>query len=90
MNPDIVYGGNYNGYLGRLNHRTGENRAIDVWPDNPMGSGDDSLKYRFQWNYPIFFSPNNPHRLYAAGNCLFATDNEGAKLDGDQSRSDDQ
>lgn len=77
LNPDIVYGGNYDGYLGRLNHRTGENQAIDVWPDNPMGSGDDSLKYRFQWNYPIFFSPNNPHRLYAAGNCLFATDNEG-------------
>jgi len=77
LNPDIVYGGNYDGYLGRLNHRTGENRAIDVWPDNPMGSGDDSLRYRFQWNYPIFFSPNNPHRLYAAGNVLFATDNEG-------------
>jgi photosystem II stability/assembly factor-like uncharacterized protein len=77
LNPDIVYGGNYNGYLGRLNHRTGENRAIDVWPDNSMGSGDDSLKYRFQWNYPIFFSPNNPHRLYAAANCLFETDNEG-------------
>jgi photosystem II stability/assembly factor-like uncharacterized protein len=77
LNPDIVYGGNYDGYLGRLNHRTGENRAIDVWPDNPMGSGADSLKYRFQWNYPIFFSPSNPHRLYAAGNQLFATEDEG-------------
>jgi len=77
LNPDIVYGGNYDGYLGRLNHRTGENRSIDVWPDNPTGSGADSLKYRFQWNYPIFFSPHNPHRLYAAGNHLFVTDNEG-------------
>ena len=77
LNPDIVYGGNYDGYIGRLNHRTGENRAIDVWPDNPMGSGDDSIKYRFQWNFPIFFSPNNPHRLYCAGNCLFMTDNDG-------------
>jgi len=77
LNPDIVYGGNYDGYLGRLNHRTGENPAIDVWPDNPTGSGADSLKYRFQWNYPIFFSPHNPHRLYAAGNQLFMTENEG-------------
>jgi photosystem II stability/assembly factor-like uncharacterized protein len=77
LNPDIVYGGNYDGYLGRLNHHTGENRAIDVWPDNPTGSGADSLKYRFQWNYPIFFSPHDPHRLYAAGNQLFMTDNEG-------------
>ena len=77
LNPDIVYGGNYGGYLSRLDHKTGENRAISVWPDNPMGAGADVLKYRFQWNFPIFFSPNNPRKLYAAGNALFATTNEG-------------
>lgn len=77
LNPDIVYGGNYGGYLSRLDHRTGENRAINVWPDNPMGAGADVLKYRFQWNFPIFFSPHNPKRLYAAGNHLFVTENEG-------------
>ncbi|MEY3432444.1 MAG: hypothetical protein RL131_380, partial [Bacteroidota bacterium] len=78
LNPDIVYGGNYGGYLSRLDHRTGENRAISVWPDNPMGAGADVLKYRFQWNFPIFFSPHNPKRLYCAGNALFVTENEGA------------
>ena len=77
-NPDIVYGGNYGGYLSRLDHKTGENRAITVWPDNPMGAGADVLKYRFQWNFPIFFSPHNPKKLYAAGNVLFVTENEGA------------
>ena len=77
LNPDIVYGGNYGGYLSRLDHRTGENRAINVWPDNPMGAGADVLKYRFQWNFPIFFSPHNPKRLYTAGNHLFVTENEG-------------
>lgn len=77
-NPDIVYGGNYGGYLSRLDHRTGENRAISVWPDNPMGAGADVQKYRFQWNFPIFFSPHNPKRLYCAGNALFVTENEGA------------
>jgi len=77
-NPDVVYGGNYGGYLSRLDHRTGENRAISVWPDNPMGAGADMLRYRFQWNFPIFFSPHNPKRLYAAGNHLFVTENEGA------------
>jgi photosystem II stability/assembly factor-like uncharacterized protein len=76
-NPDIVYGGNYGGYLSRLDHQTGENRAINVWPDNPMGAGADVLKYRFQWNFPIFFSPHNPKRLYTAGNHLFVTENEG-------------
>lgn len=77
LNPEIVYGGNYGGYLARLDHRTGENRAINVWPDNPMGAGADVLKYRFQWNFPIFFSPHNPKRLYTAGNHLFVTENEG-------------
>ncbi|HEV7334098.1 MAG TPA: hypothetical protein VGN63_23905 [Flavisolibacter sp.] len=77
LNPDVVYGGNYGGYLSRLDHRTGENRAVSPWPDNPMGSGADALKYRFQWNFPIFFSPHNPKRLYAAANVLFATENEG-------------
>jgi photosystem II stability/assembly factor-like uncharacterized protein len=79
LNPDIVYGGNYGGYISRMNHATGENRAVSVWPDNPMGSGADVLKYRFQWNFPIFFSPHNPKRLYTAGNHLFVTENEGQK-----------
>ena len=78
LNPDIVYGGNYGGFLSRLDHRTGENRAVSPWPDNPMGAGADVLKYRFQWNFPIFFSPHNPKRLYSAGNVLFVTENEGA------------
>lgn len=76
--PEIVYGGNYDGFISRLDHKTGESRVITVWPDNPTGYGADALKYRFQWNFPLFFSPNNPKRLYAAGNVLFKTDNEGA------------
>ncbi len=78
LNPDIIYGGNYGGYISRLDHKTGENRAVSPWPDNPMGAGADVQKYRFQWNFPIFFSPHNPKRLYTAGNVLFATENEGA------------
>ncbi len=91
LNPDIVYGGNYGGYLSRLDHRTGENRAITVWPDNPMGAGADVQKYRFQWNFPIFFSPHNPKKLYCAGNVLFSTENEGAgwtALSGDLTTND--
>lgn len=76
-NPDIVYGGSYGGYLLRQNHKTGESRMIDVWPDNPMGWAAKDLKYRFQWNYPIFFSVHNNKTLYCAANVLFKTDNEG-------------
>ena len=77
-NPDIVYGGNYAGFLSRYDHKTEENRAISVWPDLPIGTGADAHKYRFQWNFPIFFSPHNPKRLYAAGNMLFVSEDEGA------------
>jgi photosystem II stability/assembly factor-like uncharacterized protein len=77
LNPDITYGGNYMGSLQRLDHRTGESRAINVWPVDNMGAGAEAAKYRFQWNFPIFFSPNNPKKLYAAGNHLFATEDEG-------------
>ena len=78
LNPDVVYGGNYSGYLSRLDHKTGENRAVSVWPNDPLGGGIDVSKYRFQWNFPVFFSPHNPKKLYAAGNKLFVTENEGA------------
>ena len=91
LNPDIVYGGNYSGYLSRFDHKTGENRAVSVWPDNPLGGGVDMIKYRFQWNFPIFFSPSNPKRLYAAGNVLFSSEDEGASwtaLSGDLTTND--
>ncbi|MTI21112.1 glycosyl hydrolase [Fulvivirga sp. RKSG066] len=76
-NNDIVYGGSYDGFLTRVNHETGEVRAINVWPDNPMGHGAEDMKYRFQWNFPIFFSPHDPNKLYTASNHLHVTTNEG-------------
>ena len=76
-NNNIVYGGSYGGYLTRVNHENSERRGINVWPDNPMGHGAEGMKYRFQWNFPIFFSPHNTKRLYAASNVLHVTMNEG-------------
>lgn len=77
VNPEVVYGGNYGGYLSRYNHITKENRTVSVWPVSPIGAGADVLKYRFQWNFPIFFSPHNSKKLYAAGNELFFSTDEG-------------
>jgi photosystem II stability/assembly factor-like uncharacterized protein len=77
LNNDIVYGGSYGGLLTRVNHKTNETRAINVWPDDPMGHGAEDFKYRFQWNFPIFFSPNNKKRLYAGSNHLHVTEDEG-------------
>lgn len=76
-NNDIVYGGSYGGFLTRVNHETNEIQGINVWPDNPMGYGAEGMKYRFQWNFPIFFSPHKPKRLYAASNHLHVTEDGG-------------
>ena len=73
----VVFGGNYGGLLERLDHRTGQSRDLNVWPDNPMGWGVEGMKYRFQWNFPILFSPNDPNVLYTGGSHLFKTTNEG-------------
>ncbi len=75
---DIVYGGSYDGFLTRYNHQKNTVRSVSVWPDNPMGHGAEDFKYRFQWNFPIFFSPHNPKKLYAASNHLHATTDQGA------------
>jgi photosystem II stability/assembly factor-like uncharacterized protein len=74
---NIVFAGSYGGYLTRYDHRTKQLRAVNVWPENPMGHGAEGMKYRFQWNYPILFSPHDPNVLYAAGDHLFRSTNEG-------------
>ncbi|MCC1485203.1 WD40/YVTN/BNR-like repeat-containing protein [Winogradskyella immobilis] len=76
-NNDIVYGGSYGGYLTRVNHKRGTTRAINVWPDNPMGHGAEDMKYRFQWNFPILFSRHNPNRLYTFSQSVHVSENEG-------------
>ncbi|HNR07019.1 MAG TPA: glycosyl hydrolase [Saprospiraceae bacterium] len=77
LNNDIVYGGSYDGLLERTDHSKKIERSVDVHPDNPMGHGAEGFKYRFQWNFPIFFSPHDPKKLYAASNHLHVTRDEG-------------
>ncbi|HKP73741.1 MAG TPA: hypothetical protein VJT82_12435, partial [Pyrinomonadaceae bacterium] len=74
---NIVFAGSYGGLITRYDHRTGQQRNVDPWPDNPMGAGAESMKYRFQWNFPILFSPHDPNVLYTGGNVLFKSTNEG-------------
>ncbi len=89
--PEIVFGGSYGGYLARLDHRTGLRRSVNVWPDNPMGAGADAMKYRFQWNFPILYSPHGDNVLYTAGNVLFRSTDDGQSwqpISGDLTRND--
>jgi len=77
INNEIAYGGNYLGFLNRLNHDTKSSRPINVWPENTLGDGVEKMKYRFQWNFPIVFSKHNPKKLYTFSNHVHVTENEG-------------
>ena len=74
----IVFAGSYGGLTTRADHRTGQQRDINPYPNNPMGAGADVLKYRFQWNFPLLFSPHDPNKLYTAANVLFMSTDEGS------------
>jgi len=73
----FVYAGSYDGLLTRYDNKTGGLRNVTAWPDNPMGSGVEVMKYRFQWSFPLVFSPNDPKLLYAGSNVLLGTRDEG-------------
>src|SRR5262249_34854329 len=88
---NIVFAGSYGGMLTRYDHRTGQSRNVNAWPDNPMGHAPSGIRHRFQWNFPILFSPHDPSVLYAASQVLFRSMNEGHSweiISGDLTRND--
>src|SRR5436190_22787446 len=77
---EIVFAGSYDGLTTRYDHHTGQLRDVNPYPNNPMGAGADVLKYRFQVNFPILFSPHDSSpsgTLYSGANVLFKSTNEG-------------
>jgi photosystem II stability/assembly factor-like uncharacterized protein len=76
--PNIVYAGCYQGYMTRYDHHTRQTRDISVWPEASGGWPAQDLKYRFQWTFPILLSPHDVNVLFATGNHVFRSTNEGA------------
>jgi photosystem II stability/assembly factor-like uncharacterized protein len=75
--PDIVYAGEYLGYISRYDHRTRQARNVSAYPENGSGHGAEDLKYRFQWTAPIATSPHDPQVVYHGANVLFRTTDGG-------------
>ena len=81
--PDVVYVGSVGsspggtGALQRYDHDTGQVRLVNVWPEDHGGMGAGELRYRFGWTFPIRFSPHDPQVLYAGGNRVFRSTDEG-------------
>jgi hypothetical protein len=65
--------------LGRCSddHRTGQIQLVNVWPEASLGIAPKDMRYRFAWTFPIVFSPHNSGILYAAGNHVFRSSDEG-------------
>src|SRR5262249_49117096 len=75
--PNVVYAGEYGGYISRYDHRTRQARNISIYPYDPDGHGAEDLKYRFQWTAPILVSPHDSKVVYHAANVLFQTTDGG-------------
>jgi hypothetical protein len=87
----VFYAGSYGGYLSRLDRELGQQRAIHIYPNNPMGWSSVDIKERFQWTFPIVFSHTDPKTVYASSQHLFRTTNGGQsweKISDNLARSD--
>jgi len=80
-NPDLVYAGNYIGIMTKLNRAQGHVRSVEVYPELNDGVEGRDLKYRFQWNAPIQFSPHNPDVLYYTSNYVHKSTDGGQSWD---------
>ena len=88
---NVFYAGSYGGFLSRLDRETGQQRAVNIYPNNPMGYSSIDIKERFQWTYPIVFSPVDGKTLYASSQYLWRTTTEGQsweKISPNLTRSD--
>lgn len=61
--------------LQRYDHRSKQIQLVSVWPERYLDG--NTAEVRFQWTYPIMFSPHDGNTLYAAGNRLFRSTDEG-------------
>ena len=79
--PNIVYVGAIGSSPGggeslqRYDHTTKQVQLVNVWPE--AYHDGNTAEVRFQWTYPIVFSPHDSNVLYAAGNKVFRTTDEG-------------
>ncbi|HLZ26584.1 MAG TPA: glycosyl hydrolase [Chloroflexota bacterium] len=96
--PNVVVGSGpqsrrvFNHYMTAYDRRTGAKRDITVWPElYGWGEGAESLKYRFQWTFPIVFSRHQPDVLYACSNHVHRSTDIGASwevISADLTRND--
>jgi photosystem II stability/assembly factor-like uncharacterized protein len=90
--PDIFFAGGNNGtFLTRLNRRTGELREVNPYPRIYSGEPASEIPERWQWTYPIVFSPVDPNVLFTSSQRVWRSADGGAEweaISGDLTRHD--
>lgn len=77
LDPTVTFGGSYDGLITRLDKKTNQEQTINVYPEYFMGSPSGDRTYRFQWTYPIVFSPHDPKTLFATSQYVHKTTDYG-------------
>jgi photosystem II stability/assembly factor-like uncharacterized protein len=89
---DLFYSGTNNGrYIDKYNRRLGTSREVNPYPWFYSGEPAIDMVERWQWTFPIIFSPIDPNALYASSNRLWRTTNGGKtwdRLSDDLTRAD--
>lgn len=75
--PDVFYAGSQGALLTRYNRKTGQRRDIQVYPRFFSGEPSSALPERWQWTFPIMFSPKNPKTMYTTSQHVWKTTNDG-------------
>ena len=76
-NPNLFYAGSQGALLTRFDRTTGHTRDIQVYPLFFSGMPARDLKERWQWTFPIVFSPHDANVLYTSSQHLWKTTNDG-------------
>ena len=76
-NPSIIYAGSQGALLTRYDRSNGQIRDVQVYPRFFSGEPSSVLPERWQWTYPIVFSPKDPTTLYTSSQHLFRTIDQG-------------
>ena len=78
LDPDQFYSGTNNGgFLDKYNRRLGTSREVNPYPWFYSGEPSKDIRERWQWTYPIIFSPIDPKTLYVSSQRLWRTTNGG-------------
>ena len=76
-NPQLIYGGTYQGNIDKWDANTKESKPIKEYPELGLSISPEDAKYRYNWNAPIITSPHNRKTIYHGGNVVFKSTDEG-------------